>query len=51
MVIDQYGKKIYDKVVVVYTDFKSAIAQTAKLKQVLLISKLIWKMLTELGLD
>ncbi len=38
MVIDQYSKKKYDKVVVAYTAFKSAISQTAKLKQVLPIS-------------
>lgn len=50
MVIDQYEKKVYDKVIVAYTDFKSAIAQTAKLKQVLPISKIdLETMLTELG--
>ena len=50
MVIDQYEKKVYDKVVVAYTDFKSAIAQTAKLKQVLPISKTdLETMLTDLG--
>lgn len=38
MVIDAYTKKIYDKVVVAYTDFKSTISQVAKLKQVLPIS-------------
>jgi F-type H+-transporting ATPase subunit gamma len=50
MVIGQYTKKEYDKVVVAYTDFKSAIAQTAKLKQVLPISKFdLENMLAELG--
>ncbi|MBI5221830.1 MAG: ATP synthase F1 subunit gamma, partial [Candidatus Magasanikbacteria bacterium] len=38
MVINEYSKKNYDKVVVAYTAFKSAISQTAKLKQVLPIS-------------
>lgn len=50
MVLKQYEEKVYDKVVVAYTDFKSAIAQTAKLKQVLPISKIdLENMLTELG--
>jgi F-type H+-transporting ATPase subunit gamma len=50
MVIEQYAKKQYDKVVVAYTDFKSAISQMAKLKQVLPISKIdLENMLAELG--
>jgi F-type H+-transporting ATPase subunit gamma len=39
MVIDEYQKKNYDKVVIAYTDYKSAIAQIAKLRQVLPISE------------
>lgn len=39
MAIDGYTDKTYDKVVVAYTDFKSAIAQTPKLRQVLPISE------------
>ncbi|KKR34609.1 MAG: ATP synthase gamma chain [Candidatus Magasanikbacteria bacterium GW2011_GWA2_40_10] len=39
MVIDAYEKKSYDKVIVAYTDFKSAILQLAKLTQVLPISE------------
>ena len=39
MVIDAYEKKSYDKVIVAYTDFKSAIFQLAKLTQVLPISE------------
>lgn len=39
MVIDAYEKKSYDKVIVAYTDFKSAILQLAKLNQVLPISE------------
>lgn len=39
MVIEEYTKENYDKVVVAYTDFKSAIAQIAKIKQVLPISE------------
>jgi F-type H+-transporting ATPase subunit gamma len=35
MVISAYEKKSYDKVIVAYTDFKSALVQTAKLRQVL----------------
>lgn len=38
-VITEYEKKHYDKVVVAYTDYKSAIAQVAKLRQVLPISE------------
>lgn len=39
MVIEAYEKKQYDKVVVAYTDYKSAIIQVAKLRQVLPISE------------
>ncbi|MFA6548051.1 MAG: ATP synthase F1 subunit gamma [Candidatus Magasanikbacteria bacterium] len=39
MVIEEYTKENYDKIVVAYTDFKSAIAQIAKIKQVLPISE------------
>lgn len=39
MVIDAYEKKSYDKVIVAYTDFKTAIFQLAKLRQVLPISE------------
>ncbi|MBI4993151.1 MAG: ATP synthase F1 subunit gamma [Candidatus Magasanikbacteria bacterium] len=39
MVIDEYQKKNYDKVVVAYADYKSAILQIAKLRQVLPISE------------
>lgn len=39
MVIEEYTKENYDKVVVAYTDFKSAIAQIAKIRQVLPISE------------
>jgi F-type H+-transporting ATPase subunit gamma len=40
MVIDAYEKKTYDKVIISYTDFKSAIFQLAKLRQVLPISEI-----------
>ncbi|MEK7131300.1 MAG: ATP synthase F1 subunit gamma [Patescibacteria group bacterium] len=50
MVIDAYEKKSYDKVIVAYTDFKSAIFQIAKLRQVLPISEVdLEKMIT--GID
>jgi F-type H+-transporting ATPase subunit gamma len=39
MVMDEYLKKNYDKVVIVYTDFISAINQQTKIRQVLPISK------------
>ncbi len=39
MIIDAYENKSYDKVIVAYTDFKSALVQTAKLRQVLPISE------------
>lgn len=49
MVIQEYEKKNYDKVVVAYTDFKSAISQIAKLRQVLPISEFdLEKMITKL---
>jgi len=38
--IDDYLSKKYDKVVVVYTDYVSAIAQQTKIRQILPISKL-----------
>ncbi len=50
MIIDEYTKKNYDKVVVAYTDFKSAMTQTPKLRQVLPISEIdLEKMFEELG--
>ena len=39
MVIDAYESKKYDKVVVGYTDYRSAISQVAKLRQVLPVSE------------
>ncbi len=52
MIIDEYIKGNYDKVVVAYTDFKSAIAQVAKLRQVLPVSEHdLEKMIGELGAD
>src|SRR3989344_552498 len=39
MAIDAYESKSYDKVIVAYTDFRSAIFQLAKLRQVLPISE------------
>ncbi len=50
MVISEYEKKNYDKVVVAYTDFKSTINQVAKLRQVLPISQIdLEKMINELN--
>ncbi len=50
MVIEEYSKKSYDKVVVAYTDFKSALTQTPKLRQVLPISEHdLEKMIEEIG--
>lgn len=50
MIIDEYEKKNYDKVVVAYTDFKSAVNQVAKLRQVLPISQFdLEKMIVDLG--
>jgi len=50
MVIDEYSKKNYDKVVVAYTDFKSTVNQVAKLRQVLPISGHdLEKMILDLG--
>ena len=40
MVIDAYEKKSYDKVIIAYTDFKSAMLQLAKVSQVLPISEI-----------
>ncbi len=52
MVIGEYEKKNYDKVVVAYTDFKSAVNQVAKLRQVLPISSFdLEKMIAGLGDD
>jgi len=39
LIMDEYLKKNYDKVVIVYTDFVSAINQQTKIRQVLPISK------------
>ena len=39
MAIDEYEKKNYDKIVVAYTDYKSAVFQMAKLRQVLPVSE------------
>lgn len=50
MIIDEYEKKNYDKIVVAYTDFKSAVSQVAKLRQVLPVSQFdLEKMITDLG--
>jgi len=50
LIINEYTAKKYDKVVVAYTDFKSAIAQIAKLRQVLPISRYdLEKMIADLG--
>lgn len=49
IVIDEYLAKNYDKVVVVYTDFVSAIVQKTKIRQLLPISKIdIEKQLEEI---
>ena len=40
IVIDEYLNKRYDKVVVAYTDFKSALQQEPKIRQLLPVSKL-----------
>ena len=51
MAIEEYEKKNYDKVVVAFTDFKSTIAQAAKLRQVLPISENdLEKMIREIDL-
>ncbi len=50
LVVEEYEAKKYDKVVVAYTDYKSAIAQIAKLRQVLPISEHdLEKMITDIG--
>jgi F-type H+-transporting ATPase subunit gamma len=50
MVVEEYQAKKYDKVVIAYTDYRSAIAQVAKLRQVLPISESdLEKMLGEIG--
>ena len=52
MIITEYEKKKYDKVVVAYTDFKSAITQIAKLRQVLPISEIdLEKMIADLDVN
>ena len=40
VIIDEYLEKNYDKVVVVYTDFISAMSQEAKIRQLLPVSKI-----------
>lgn len=50
MVIEAYEKESYDKVIVAYTDFKSAMFQLAKLRQVLPVSETdLEKMISEIG--
>jgi len=50
MAITDYTEKKYDKVVIAYTDFKSAITQEAKIRQVLPVSEYdIEMMIEELG--
>ena len=50
MAIDEYANKNYDKVVVAYTDFKSAINQVPKIRQVLPISEIdLEKMMGDIG--
>lgn len=52
MVITAYENKDYDKVVIAYTDFKSAVTQVAKLRQVLPISEIdLEKMLDGISSD
>lgn len=49
MVIEEYSKKNYDKVVVAYTDYKSIVSQVAKLRQVLPVSEVdLEKMILDL---
>jgi F-type H+-transporting ATPase subunit gamma len=49
-IINDYETKKYDKVVIAYTDFKSAISQIAKLRQVLPILETdLEKMIKEIG--
>lgn len=49
LVIEEYTKKNYDKVVVAYTDYQSTISQVAKLRQVLPISEIdLEKMILDL---
>lgn len=50
MIIEAYEKQRYDKVVVAYTDFKSALLQVAKLRQVLPISEIdLEKMISDVS--
>lgn len=52
VVLEKYKKKEYDKVVVAYTNFKSAVLQEPVLKQVLPVSEPeLEKVLDELGRD
>jgi len=52
IIISEYEKKTYDKVVIAYTDFKSTLNQEAKLRQVLPISERdLEKMISEIGDD
>jgi len=52
MAIDDFKAEKYDKVVVAYTDYRSAISQVAKLRQVLPVSEVdIEKMISETGKD
>ncbi|MFA6048048.1 MAG: ATP synthase F1 subunit gamma [Parcubacteria group bacterium] len=49
IIMEEYLKKTYDKVVIVYTDFISAINQETKIRQVLPVSKIdIEKQLAEI---
>ncbi len=50
MAIDDYKKEKYDKVVVAYTDYKNAVVQVPKIRQILPISKSdIEKQIAEIG--
>lgn len=40
IVIDEYEKKSYDKVVIAYTDYVSAVVQEPKIRQILPVSKI-----------
>ena len=52
MIIGDYIEKKYDKVVVAYTDYHSAVSQEAKIRQVLPISEFdLEKTIMELGKD
>ena len=47
LAIDEFGKLNYDKVLVVYTDFVSALTQRANIKQILPVSKVDLKQMIE----